>query len=175
MKPFHKLLPAALVLTMGLTACNDNASTTETTVSVDSTATVETNTADAAHEKLEANKKLVSDFFQAFYGDKDSTAIDKYIADNIKQHNPLLKDGKEAMKTALQPFLSNPNIAKTTVDIKEISAEDDLVWVLVKDTAPNGKVFARAEIFRITDGKISENWKVAELVPEKSENSNGAF
>jgi len=174
MKLFKSLL-AAGVLTIGLSSCGDNASTTETTTTADSTAGAATSAADDAQQKLEANKSLVKDYYQALYGDKDSTAIDKYVADNIKQHNPLLKDGKEAMKTALQPFLSNPNIQKAKADIKQISAEGDLVWLLVKDTAPNGKVFARAEIFRVTDGKISENWKVAEQVPESSENSNGAF
>jgi predicted SnoaL-like aldol condensation-catalyzing enzyme len=168
-------MPAVLAFTITLTACSENASTTETTVSADSGAATEATVVDDGQQKQEANKALIKDYYQALFGDKDSAAIDKYIADDIKQHNPLLQDGKEWLKTNLQPFLSNPNIQKTKVDIKEVVAEGDMVWLLVKDTAPNGKVFARVEIFRVENGKITENWKVAELVPEKSNNSNGAF
>jgi predicted SnoaL-like aldol condensation-catalyzing enzyme len=125
--------------------------------------------------KLEANKQLVRDFYQSLMGDKDSTAIDKYIDDNIKEHNPLLQDGKEWLKNTLRPFLENPNIQKTKVDIEQIAAEGDMVWVLVRDTAPNGKVFARVNIFRINNGKITEAWKVTELVPATSANQNTVF
>jgi predicted SnoaL-like aldol condensation-catalyzing enzyme len=175
MKLFQTLLPAALALTIGVTACSENASTTETTVSADSTVAAETSAADTDQQKLEANKSLVKEFYQALYGDKDSTAIDKYVADDIKQHNPLLQDGKAWLKTALEPFLSNPNIEKTKIDFKQVAAEGDMVWILVKDTAPNGKVFARVDIFRVANGKIVENWKVSELVPEKSANNNSPF
>jgi predicted SnoaL-like aldol condensation-catalyzing enzyme len=78
---------------------------------------------DDYQQKLEANKKLVSEFYQAFFGDKDSTSIDKYVGDNIIQHSPLFNDGKTAFKDALRPFYSNPNITKKTVDIKHIAAE----------------------------------------------------
>ena len=50
-----------------------------------------------------------------------------------------------------------------------------MVWLLVKDVAPNGKVFARVNIFRVENGKIAEAWKVSEPVPAKSENNNTMF
>src|SRR6478672_7989008 len=92
----YTLVFAACALTIAFTACKSSKS-----------ATGETQQA-----KLEANKKLVTEFYQSLYGDKDSTAIDKYVADNIKEHNPELKDGKEWLKNALRPFLSNPKIEK---------------------------------------------------------------
>jgi predicted SnoaL-like aldol condensation-catalyzing enzyme len=137
-----------------------------------------TNTASSQinnQQELEANKRLVTDFYQSLYGDKDSNAVDKYVADNVKQHNPLLQDGKEWLKNSLRPFLENPNIEKTKIEIAHIAADGDLVWLLVKDVAPNGKVFARVNIFRIENGKVAEAWKVSEPVPAKSENKNGMF
>ena len=53
-------------------------------------------------------------------------------ADDIKEHNPALKDGKEWLKNSLRPFLENPNIQKTKVDIAHIAADGDMVWLLVK-------------------------------------------
>ena len=176
MKPFQPLISTALVLTIAFNACtgtSDSAATANTDTTAATTNTV--SAADENQQKLEANKKLVTEFYQALYGDKDSTAIDKYVADNVIEHNPLLMDGKEWLKNALRPFLSNPNIDKIKVDIKHIAADGDMVWLLVKDVAPNGKVFARVNIFRVENGKVAEVWKVDEQVPAKSENKNGMF
>lgn len=173
MKLFQILASTTLVTSIAFTSCTS--SSTETKPSTDTTATATTteagNMSGDNQQKLEANKKLVTDFCQSLYGDKDSTAIDKYIADNIIEHNPLLpKDGKEFLKNELRPFLSMPGLKKTKVDIEMMAAEGDKVWLLLKDTAPNGKVFARVNIFRIENDKIAEAWKVAEFVPKEDVN-----
>ncbi len=176
MRSFQSIISASLIVALGLTACTNNTTTEETKKNTDTTAAVAETKTDIGTDKLEANKKLVTAFYQAIYVDRDSTSIDKYVADNIKQHNPLLsQDGKQWLKEGLRPFLSNPNLPKGNVEIKQISAEGDMVWVLAKEVAPNGKEFARAEIFRIENGKITENWLVYQQVPAKNENKNGMF
>jgi predicted SnoaL-like aldol condensation-catalyzing enzyme len=175
MKPFQPLISAALAVTIVFTACTSGTSDKASAGNTDTTAATASNAVDMNQQKLEDNKKFVTEFYQSLYGDKDSTAIDKYVADNVIQHNPALQDGKEWLKTALRPFLSNPNIEKTKMDIKHIAADDDMVWLLVKDVAPNGKTFARVNIFRVENGKIAEVWKVDEPVPAKSENKNTMF
>ena len=158
-------------------ACNSSTSDNATAAGTDTTSTAAAtagNTNDASTQE-EANKKLVLEFYQSLYGDKDSNAIDKYIADDVKQHNPLLKDGKQWLKDALRPFLENPNIEKTKIEIPLVAADGDKVWLLAKDVAPNGKVFARVNIFRIENDKVVEAWKVSEPVPAKSENTNSMF
>jgi predicted SnoaL-like aldol condensation-catalyzing enzyme len=176
MKQFQSLI-SALAVTIVFTACSGGASdkeTTATTETAPSTAPV-TNTADANQQKLEENKKLVSDFYQSFFGDKDTTSIDKYVGDNIIQHSPLLHDGKEALKAEMRPYYSNPNIKKTKVDIRHIAAEGDKVWLMVRDVAPNGKVFARVDIFKVENGKITEHWSVEQAEPKESDNKNTMF
>lgn len=171
------MLSTALAVTVVFTACTGSTSGKESKETTD-TATAAmspANNTNDEQQKLEANKKLVTDFYQSLYGDKDSTAIDKYVADNIIEHNPMLQDGKEWLKNSLRPFLANPHIEKTKVDIKQTAAEGDKVWLLVRDVAPNGKEFARVNIFRVENGKIAEAWKVSEPVPAKSENKNTMF
>ena len=177
MKQFQSLISAALAATVLFTACTSDASDKETTATTNTTpaTTTEVSAADANQQKEEANKKLVSDFCQSLFGDKDSTAIDKYVADNIIQHSPLLHDGKQGLKDELRPYLSNPNITKTKVDIKHIAADDDKVWVMVRDVAPNGKVFARIDIFKVENGKITEHWAVEQAEPKESDNKNTMF
>jgi len=172
MKPIHSLISSAIAVSVLFTACSGG---TNTSASTDTTAATTINANDENQQKLEENKKLVTDFYQSLFGDKDSTAIDKYVADNIIQHNPALQDGKEWLKNSLRPFLENPSIEKTKIEIPHMAAEGDMVWLLAKDVAPNGKVFARVNIFRIENGKIAEAWKVSEPVPAKSDNKNGMF
>src|SRR6188472_3875676 len=160
MRQFKYAVSASLAFIILLTACSNDASDKGTTTTNDTLASNSVNAADASQQKLEENKKLVTDFYQSLFGDKDSTAIDKYVADNIIQHNPALQDGKEWLKNSLRPFLENPNIEKTKVNIAHIAADGDKVWLLVKDVAPNGDVFARVNIYRVENGKITEAWKV---------------
>jgi len=175
MKPFRSLISSALAVTIVFAACTSNTSDTSKENN-DTTATANTtSTANDDKQKLEDNKKLVTDFLQSFLGDKDSTAIDKYLADNIIQHSPLLHDTKEGFKEDLRHFYSMPNLPKTKVDIKHIAAEGDKVWTMVRDVAPNGKVFARIDIFKVENGKITEHWSVEQAEPKESDNKNTMF
>ena len=175
MRQFKFAVSASLILITILTACSNDASDKGTTATNDTLAGNSVDAADVSQQKLEENKKIVTDFIQSLYGDKDSTAIDKYIADNVKQHNPLLEDGKQWLKNGLRPYLQNPNIQKMKVDIRQIAAEGDKVWTLIREVAPNGNVFARAEIFRIENGKIAELWLVTQAEPKTSANKNTMF
>ena len=177
MKQFQPLISAALAVTIVFTACTSDASDKETTTTTEvaPTTTTATSTADANQQKLEDNKKLVSDFLQSFLGDKDTTAIDKYLADNIIQHSPLLHDTKQGFKEDTRPYYSRPGLPKTKVDIKHIAAEGDKVWTMVRDVAPNGKVFARIDIFKVENGKITEHWSVEQAEPKESDNKNTMF
>jgi predicted SnoaL-like aldol condensation-catalyzing enzyme len=176
MKSFQSL-SAALILGIAFAACTNDASNKEATGNTDTTAAsaATVNAVDANQEKLEANKKLATDFTQSLYGDKDSAAIDKYVADNIIQHDPVLQDGKAWLKENALPFLRIKDIKKIKVDIKHMAADGDKVWLLIREVAPNGKVFARVEIFRIDNGKIAERWLISEPEPKTSENKNGIF
>ena len=177
MKQFHTLISAALAVTILFTACTSDASDNETTATTNTTpaTTTEVNAAEANQRKLEENKKVVTDFLQSLLGDKDTTAIDKYIADNIIQHSPLLHDGKQGFKDDLLPYLRRPDLPKTKVDIKHIAADGDKVWLMVRDVAPNGKVFARVDIFKVENGKITEHWSVEQAEPKESSNKNTMF
>lgn len=154
-------------------ASKEGAGNADTSAAVATTTTVNAN--DGEKEKLEANKKIVIDFTQSLFRDRDSTAIDKYIADNIIQHNFVLADGKEWLKNRLNPYLRDKEGEKMKVEIKQIAAEGDKVWTLSREEAPNGKIFARAEIWRIENGKIAEVWLVNEAESKSSLNKNGMF
>ena len=123
-------------------------------------------------QKVEANKKLVAEMYQQLFGDKDISAIDKYMTDGYIQHNPTLPDGKEALKQgASQWFKGAP---KEKVDIQHLNAEEDFVYIHTKSKM-GPKTVSIIDIFRIENGKIAEHWDVIQEVPEKSANPHPMF
>jgi predicted SnoaL-like aldol condensation-catalyzing enzyme len=118
------------------------------------------------------NKKLVAEFYQQLFGDKDLSAIDKYVADDYIQHNPGLKDGKEALKQgASQWFKGAP---REKINIQHLSADGNLVYIHTK-TNRGPKLISVLDIFRVENGKILEHWDIIQEVPEKSENAHPMF
>lgn len=121
----------------------------------------------------EANKKLVVTFYQSLIGDKDITAIDKYLASDYITHNPNIVDGSEALKKAFSTDFANA--PKIKVDFKHIAADGDFVFLHVKMKKPDGKYEAVADVFKVINNKIVELWDVVQAFPERSENEHPMF
>lgn len=121
-----------------------------------------------------ANKKMVLTFYQRFFGDKDITAADEYIAPSYIQHNPFAATGRDALKKFFTPFFANPAIPKTKIDVRHVAADGDLVWLHIRSKT-TGSERAVVDIFRIENGKIAEHWDVVQPVPATSANDNTMF
>ncbi|MGD1836777.1 MAG: ester cyclase [Nitrososphaeraceae archaeon] len=123
----------------------------------------------AQEDSSQDNKELVQTFTNDLYVDRNSTAIDKYLADNYVGH---LTNGnsidKESVKGNISAFINAfPDLIGNT---EQIIAEGDLVAIFSKwngtftgqdlfdATANNNPVtIAVADLFRITDGQIVES------------------
>jgi predicted SnoaL-like aldol condensation-catalyzing enzyme len=119
-----------------------------------------------------SNKKMVADFYQSLFGDKNTAAIDQYIADTYIQHNPSLPDGKEALKNAVATWFKGQ--PKDTVDFRHLGVDGNLVYIHTKSKMGN-KTFSIVDIFRVENGKIAEHWDVIQEVPAKSANNHPMF
>ena len=129
---------------------------------------------DSVKQLLESNKKIVTDFYQQMFGDKDISAVDKYISsDEYIQHNPTVADGAEAFKEAAKIWFEGA--PRTKVDILRIAAEGDLVFIHVRDMNPDGSLQSVIDIFRLKDGKIVEHWDVMQDVPKEAANDHPMF
>ena len=104
---------------------------------------------------LEANKKVVTDFYQDLFGNQNYQNIDKYVGPVYIQHNPNVADGREALKEMLPIWLKDA--PKFKLNFNLVVAEKDLVFVQVI-TNKEGDRTSTMDVFRITDGKISEHW-----------------
>jgi predicted SnoaL-like aldol condensation-catalyzing enzyme len=122
--------------------------------------------------RLETNKRLVANFYQELFGDKDSTAIDRYIGTEYIQHNPALPDGKEALKKGVAVWFKGQE--KERVDIQHLGADGNLVYIHTR-AKMGPKIVSVIDIFRIENGKIVEHWDVLQDVPVKSANPHPMF
>ncbi len=104
---------------------------------------------------LEKNKEVVTSFYQEFFGDLNFESANKYIGDIYVQHNPALADGKEALIEAAKIWFNGA--PQKEIKINLVIAEEDLVFVQIIDEA-NGNRSSTMDVFRVTNGKISEHW-----------------
>ncbi len=130
----------------------------------------------ASANDIASNKKLVTDFYTQviLYGKYD--AIDNYIGDKYIQHNPMIADGKEALREMVKSYAPAGGLPKPGGEIIRVIAEDNLVVLHVKNyNWPSSAGGAIVDIFRVEDGLIVEHWDVIQEIPKESANSNGMF
>jgi predicted SnoaL-like aldol condensation-catalyzing enzyme len=123
---------------------------------------------------LEANKKIVVDFYEKGLNQKDYDAAAKYFGPRYVQHNPGAGNGPEGFKR-LVGFLKE-KFPNSRNEIKRVIAEGDLVVLHVHSKRePTDRGRAIVDIFKVENGKIVEHWDVIQDVPEKSANDNTMF
>lgn len=124
---------------------------------------------------LESNKLLVKKFYETAANDKEPRrAVELYVGEYYKQHNPYAGDGKEAFINYFESRAKQYPNAK--MEIKRSLAEGDLVMVhVLSKLKPEDRGRAIVDIFRVENNKIVEHWDVVQDIPEKSANSNTMF
>jgi predicted SnoaL-like aldol condensation-catalyzing enzyme len=120
----------------------------------------------------EANKKMVVDFYQALFGDKNIAVIDSCIAENYIQHNPSVADGRQALKNAAKKWFAGA--PKERIDFQHIGADSNLVYLHTRSRFGN-KTFSVVDIFRVENNTIVEHWDVMQEVPDTAANSHPMF
>jgi len=120
------------------------------------------------------NKQLVSAFYAEVFNHHNVAAAPNFMAEDYKQHNPMAATGRQAFMDFFTKFFQQA--PDWHVDIKQIAADGDLVWVHYHaQRTPDDRGMAVVDIFRVTGGKIVEHWDVVQPVPAKSANSNTMF
>ncbi|HEX3079783.1 MAG TPA: ester cyclase [Puia sp.] len=171
MKIILTLLPALSCLCLTIISCNNNEVNPAVQVTIDSLKMQIKSLKDSLNQNA-SNKKMVADFYQSLFGDKNTAAIDQYIGDTYIQHNPALPDGKDALKKAVSSWFKGQ--PKDTVDVRHLGADGNFVYIHTKSKMGN-KTVSILDIFRVENGKITEHWDIMQEVPAKSANAHPMF
>lgn len=110
------------------------------------------------------------EFMVQLFRDKDAAAVDRYLGDSFKQHDPTLADGLAGMKSFAAEIASSPaadiTIYRTLVDGNLVALHSRYDGV-----ARYGGPAIAFDLFRFDAGKIVEHWGAQE--PEESPNASG--
>ena len=122
----------------------------------------------------EANRKLVIGFYDTVFNKHEVEKGAAVIVDSYKQHNPMVPDGKKPFVDYFTGhFKENP---QSKARIVRSATDGDLVYLHIHSTEKDGdRGRAIVDIFRVTDGKITEHWDVIQPVPETAANNNTMF
>ncbi|MET0281560.1 MAG: nuclear transport factor 2 family protein [Steroidobacteraceae bacterium] len=127
-----------------------------------------------ADAKLEANKKLVLDFYEQAIGRKDFAAARRYMGDQYRQHAPYAADGPDGLRAFIDWF--REHFPDHRYELKRVIAEGDFVMLHLHGMGgPNPHGESVVDIFRVADGKVVEHWDIIQPIPESADNANSMF
>jgi predicted SnoaL-like aldol condensation-catalyzing enzyme len=125
----------------------------------------------AAPDVLARNKRSVIEFYDlAFNKSKPREAVERYVGDSYKQHNPEVPDGKDGFIWYFEKMAKDYPGKKLVM--RRVFAEGNHVIVHCWSRFPawlGDSEFVAIDIFRLDDnGKIVEHWDVLQKVPRAS-------
>ena len=124
--------------------------------------------------QMDANKKVVVQFYDAAIIQKDFEAASKFIGPRYVQHNPRAADGLEGLKGFLA--LLREKFPDYHSEIKRVFADGDYVILHVHNVpTPGSRGNAIVDIFKLENGKVVEHWDVRQEIPEQAANSYTMF
>jgi predicted SnoaL-like aldol condensation-catalyzing enzyme len=120
------------------------------------------------------NLELVLEMYRNVLIAMDSSAVDRYISPDYRQHSGLAEPGVDGLRKWLDRVrVESPDARQ---DIKRAFVDGDHVVVHTHVVRwPGDRGLAVADFFRLEDGLIREHWDVIQEVPERSPNPNSPF
>lgn len=112
------------------------------------------------------NKELVLKATGELFGDKDPSAVDRWVAADYRQHSSLAADGPEALRGLVA---SLP--AGFRYEPARVIADGDLVALHGVYHGFGPEPLVAFDLFRVADGKLAEHWDA--LTPVVAETASG--
>ncbi|HEX7307998.1 nuclear transport factor 2 family protein [Lentzea sp.] len=109
------------------------------------------------------NKELVLKATGELFGDRDPSAVDRWVAPDYRQHSSLAADGPEALRglvsTLPEGFRYEP---------ARVVADGDLVALHGVYHGFGPQPLVAFDLFRVRDGKLAEHWDALTPVVERT-------
>ncbi|MBL8552133.1 MAG: nuclear transport factor 2 family protein [Hyphomonadaceae bacterium] len=124
----------------------------------------------------EETLRVIADYVAEVGRGDVRTAIERWFSADYKQHSPTIPDGAQGAIAYLEREFGRGRDLMPTAGPARVVAEGDLVLFHRLVTYPGASgPSANMDIFRVTNGRISEHWDLKQPVPKTSANTNGMW
>lgn len=114
-------------------------------------------------KRVEANKRLVRAFYQAYGIEKDAEKCRAFFGDKYIQHNPHVQDGVDHFLRFVQFRHTHFPEGRNNVMLT-IAGEDKVMLHVHSVLTPGEPGRNLVDTFRVEDGKVVEHWDVIQPV-----------
>lgn len=98
-------------------------------------------------------KELVLTAAGELFGDRDPSAVDRWVAADYRQHSALVGDGPEALRALVGSLPSD-----FRYELARVIADGDLVALHGTYHGFTPEPLVAFDLFRVRDGKLAEHW-----------------
>lgn len=122
-----------------------------------------------SEDRTEASKKVVLDFWRICVEARDIDQVERFLAPDLKQHNPRMADGIDSFRELARDYWKGqpkrpvrPELSEEAPEI--VLAKDDLVLLMHRRPTPEPtdptKTYDRFsfDLYRVANGMIVEHW-----------------
>lgn len=118
-------------------------------------------------------EEIVNDCNRLIMGHRAMEAVEKYIAEDFIEHNPLVHGGNRDgfIRHLVEGGLTDPSRPHMTMHVDRVIASGNMVVTHIHvEPGAGAPTLVFMDIYRVEDGKIVEHWDVMQPLPETDVN-----
>jgi len=124
----------------------------------------------------EESLKVIADYTDAVRNADVKKAILDWFSDDYRQHSPNIADGAQGAIDYLErEYGRGTDMMPKAGPSRTIAEGDFVMFHRLVTYAGADRASSNIDVFRVTNGKISEHWDVKQRVPDESANENGMW
>jgi predicted SnoaL-like aldol condensation-catalyzing enzyme len=169
---YRKTLPwlAAVAVACFATACS---STSGADPAAPSTTSAAARSSSASEER---NKALVLRLYSEAFNKDKTDVVKELVGTDYVQHDKSVPGGADGQVKQFKDVKAK--IPGAVVTVKHVAADGDLVaahWHASATPKNEATGEAKADLFRVDNGKLVERWGITQTVPKKTASGNSLF
>ena len=167
---YRKTLPWLAAVACFATACSSTSGTDPASPSTTSAA------AGSSSASEERNKALVLRLYSEAFNKDKTDVVKELVGTDYVQHDKSVPGGADGQVKQFKDLKAK--IPGAVATVKHVATDRDLVavhWHASATPANEATGEAKADLFRVSNGKLVEHWGITQTVPAKTASGNSLF